>query len=81
MANRDELLSSTPLTLHHIHSVPLGGSPVNIDEATLDGDDVPSDPPSHPSHSQGPTTSPGGSPDGTPNDDGNDDNFQDNLTD
>ena len=77
MANRDELLSSTPLALHHNCSVPLRGSPINIDKATLDGDDAPSDPPSHPSHSQGPTGSPGS----TPDDDGNDDNFQDNLTD
>ena len=85
MANRDELLSSTPLTLCHNHSVPLGGSPVNIDNATLEGDDVPSDPPSHPLHSQGPTTSPpgspgsspGGSPDGTPNND----DYQDNPMD
>ena len=84
-ANHDELLSSTPLASHHNHSALLGGSPVNIDEATLDGDDAPSNPPSHPSHSQGPTTSPGsspgGSPDGTPDNDGNDDDFQDNPTD
>ena len=85
MANCDELLSSTPLALHHNCSAPLRGSPINIDNATLEGDDTPSNPPSHPSHSQGPTTSPGGSPggspDGTPDDDGNDDNFQDDLTD
>ena len=77
MANCDELLSSTPLTSHHIHSVPLGGSPVNIDEATLEGNDVPSNLPSHTLHSQGPTGSPGGSPDN----DGNNDNFLDDLTD
>ena len=85
MANCDELLSSTPLTSHHNHSAPLGGSPVNIDNVTLEGNDAPSDPPSHPLHSQGPTAtpagSPGGSPDGTPDNDGNDDNYQDDLMD
>ena len=81
MANHDELLSSTPLTLRHNRSVLLGGSPINIDEATLDGDDVPSNPPSHPLHSQGPTGSPGSSPGGTPDNDGNDDDFQDDPTD
>ena len=76
-ANHDELLSSTPLALHHNCSVPLRGSPINIDKATLDGNDTPSNPPSHPSHSQGPTGSPGG----TPDNDGNDDDFQDDPTD
>ena len=66
MANHDELLSSTPLASRHNHSAPLGGSPVNIDDVTLEGDDVHSNPPSHPSHSQGPTVTPAGSPASSP---------------
>src|ERR1700746_1267403 len=65
MANHDELLSSTPLAMRHNHGVPLGGLPINIDDGTLDGNDVPSDPPTHTSHSQGPSSS--------LEDDGNDD--------
>jgi hypothetical protein len=75
--NRDELLSSTPLATHHNRGVPLRGSPINIDEATLDGNDAPSDPPTHTSHSQGPTGSPDSSPGSSPDNDGNDDDFPD----
>ena len=40
MANRDEVLSSTPLASCHNHNAPLSGSPVNIDDVTLEGDDM-----------------------------------------
>ena len=53
-ANCDELLSSTPLALHHNCSVPLRGSPINIDEATLDGDDALATPHPTPHIAKGP---------------------------
>ena len=66
MANRDVLLSSTPFASHHNCNAPLGGSPINIDDVTLEGDNMHSNPPSHPLHSQGPTITPASSPAGSP---------------
>jgi hypothetical protein len=56
--NCDELLSSTPLAMHHNCGAPLGGSPVNIDEATLDGNDAPSNPQPTPCTAKGPLALP-----------------------